>query len=99
MLNAFCPKMIDDADIFKQAVKDVKPLKIKSLKAEVQSKKPKPKPITKKKPAPKSTVQTTRRMDKSELELKLTAVKDMLVKGLISKSEASVKRKQILDQF
>ena len=45
MLNAFCPKMIDDADIFKQAVKDVKPLKIKSLKAEVQSKKPKPKPI------------------------------------------------------
>ena len=37
--------MIDDADIFKQAVKDVKPLKIKSLKAEVQSKKPKPKPI------------------------------------------------------
>lgn len=61
--------------------------------------KPKPKPITKKKPAPKPTVQTTRRMDKSELELKLTAVKDMLVKGLISKSEAAAKRKQILDQF
>ena len=38
-------------------------------------------------------------MDKGDLELKLTAVKDMLAKGLISKNEAAAKRKQILDQF
>jgi hypothetical protein len=61
--------------------------------------KPKPKPITKKKSSPKTTVQTTKPMDKGDLELKLTAVKDMLAKGLISKNEAAAKRKQILDQF
>jgi len=61
--------------------------------------KPKPKPITKKKSSPKTTVQTTKPMDKGDLELKLTAVKDMLAKGLISKNEAAAKRKQILDRF
>ena len=56
-------------------------------------------PIPKPKPKPKTPIAKKTPADKSDLELKLTAIKDMLAKGLISESEATAKRKQILDQF